>query len=53
MRSIKTKNSPILTCPVCARRYIQTEKLQDKCLFCLKDIHNFATLQNTDESDIM
>lgn len=56
MRGIKVKNSKILICPQCARRYIQTEINQEKCLFCVKNIdsfHSYAHLQYDPESDII
>lgn len=56
MRGVKVKNSPILLCPICARRYIQTQHKQDRCLFCLREMSDLSTydiLQKHEESDIM
>lgn len=48
MRGFKVRNSPILTCKSCARRYIETEKGQKKCLFCMRDMADF-TLPDLEE----
>jgi len=56
MRDIRPQNLPILTCPKCARRYIQTEEIQDRCLFCLRQTVDLSTgidLQYDEESDII
>lgn len=56
MRGVKVKNSPILICPECARRYIQTELDQIKCLFCIRKRADFSTwndLQFDEENDII
>lgn len=47
MRGIKVRNSPILVCPECLRRYIQTEDKQKKCLFCLREIRDFTEYSET------